>query len=98
MNSHAMRLPTEDRSVVMQLKTPSRDGVNFYRIVPDDNPFSDQEIINGGLVGHSTAPVSHHDDRVADMVRPIVRVSPFGRTYRIGYNLDGQFRVEIISA
>ncbi len=97
MASHEMRLPTEGQPVVRRAGNASHPGAWFYRAVLDDNPFGHGGILNDGMVGHSTTPVSHHDCRVADMTHPIVRMTPGGSVCRTGYNLDGQFRIEVIA-
>jgi len=95
MPSHEMRLPTEGRPVVRRAGNASHPGAWFYRAVLDDNPFGHGGILNDGMVGQSTTPVSHRDDRMATIDRPMILVTPMGRLYRTWYDTVGCFRVEV---
>ncbi|QPO17951.1 hypothetical protein PROPHIGD17-1_30 [Mycobacterium phage prophiGD17-1] len=90
MAQHEMRDPSENRCVARKI-----DGA-FYRVSWNGSPGGDV-ILPEGALGVVRSPVSHHNDRVATIDRPVVRVTPLGRTWRIGYNIDGQFRVEAIA-
>ncbi|EUA79653.1 hypothetical protein I544_0943 [Mycobacteroides abscessus subsp. bolletii 103] len=59
------------------------------------------EMATGALdvrhLGRSDNYVTHEWERQATVDRPVVRVTPLGRAWRIGYNIDGRFHVEAIA-
>lgn len=91
MAQHEMRDPSEGRCVTRQI-----DGA-FYRVAWGGTPGEGDVTLPGGFIGTPRSPVSHIDDRAATIGRPVVRVSPLGRAWRMGYNIEGRFRVEAIA-
>ncbi|WP_237076964.1 hypothetical protein [Mycobacteroides abscessus] len=90
MAKHEMRLPTIYRPVARKIHGA------FYRVSWSGQPGGDV-ILPGGFIGRPRNQVSHLDDRAATIDRPVVRVTPLGRAWRIGYNIDGRLHVEAVA-
>ena len=87
MPSHEMRGPAPDRPVVRILPSNAPRGLgNLYRV---------GYVAFDKLCRVPAKPMSHRDDRVATIDRPMILVTPMGRLYRTWYDTVGCFRVEV---